>query len=143
MSGAHGYGLFEVFTQEWMDKEPLRNFDKDRAIVQSIQDHLTRLLNARQGALSHLPDYGLPDLTAAYGNLPYTTKYLQSAIQDCIAKYEPRIAEVEVIELPEDRAKGLVILEIRATLCDGRKTRFETLLKREGYATVIQRPVHD
>lgn len=143
MSGTHGYGLFEVFTQEWQDKTPIHVLDCDRAIVQSIQDHLSRLLNARQGALFHLPDYGLPDITAAYGDLPYTISDLQSAIEDCIKKYEPRIADVEVVSLPEDRSKGVVILEIRAMLLTGRKTRFETYLKSEGYAKVIQRPEHD
>jgi type VI secretion system protein len=143
MRGANGYGLFEVFTQEWLDKEPLRKLDRDHATIQSIQDHLSRLLNARRGALSHLPDYGLPDLTAAYGNLAYTIKELQSDIQKCIAKYEPRISDVEVIQLPEDRVKGVILLEIRATLLSGLKTRFETHLKSEGYATVIQSPVYD
>ncbi len=143
MTGALGYGLFEVFTQEWKDARPLHVLDCKNAIVQSIHDHLSRLLNARQGALSHLPDYGLPDITAAYKDLPYTVIDLQTAIKDCITKYEPRIAEVNVIELPKDRAKGVVILEIRATLLDGRETRFETYLKSEGYAKVIQSPEHD
>ncbi len=143
MREAHGYGLFEVFTQEWQDNTPLHVCKGDSVIVQSIQDHLSRLLNARQGTLSHLPDYGLPDITEAYGDLPYTIGDLQSAIEACIKKYEPRIVDVEVVSLPHDRAKGVVIMEIRARLTNGQATRFETYLKSEGYAKVIQRPVHD
>lgn len=143
MSSPIGLGLFEVFTQEWYDRTPLQALDINRAIIQSIQDHLSRLLNARQGALSHQPDYGLPDITEAYGDLPYTITKLQTAIEDCINKYEPRIADVKVVSLPDDRAKGVVILEIRATLLNGREARFETYLKSEGYAKVIQRPVQD
>lgn len=138
MSGMRGYALFEVFTQEWKDKTPLDVLKGDHAAVQSIQDHLSRLLNARQGALSHLPDYGLPDMAQAYGDLPYTITGLQLAIEECITKYEPRIQNVEVVKLPDDRAKGVVILEIRATLLNGSKMLFETYLKSEGYAKVVQ-----
>jgi type VI secretion system protein len=138
MNEIHSYGLFEVFTQEWQDQKPIHLLDTNQAIVQSIQDHLSRLLNARQGALSHLPDYGLPDLIQAYGDLSGAVGHLQAAIVECIKKYEPRIADVTVISLPDDRAKGVIILEIHATLLNGRKTRFETYLKSEGYAKVIQ-----
>ncbi len=137
-----GYGLFEVFTQRWRDNSPIHVLKNEQAVIQSVQDHLSLLLNARQGALSHLPDYGLPDLTAAYGDLPYKINDLKKAIQECILKYEPRIAEVQVISLPYDRAKGVAILEIRAMLLNGIKARFETHLKSEGYAKLIQIPQH-
>jgi len=143
MRASHGYGLFEVFTMEWQDSTPLHARTGELAMVQSIQDHLSRLLNARQGALSHLPDYGLPDITEAYGDLPYTISYLQTAIETCINKYEPRIVHVEVVNLPDDRAKGVLILEIRARLANGQEARFETYLKSEGYAKVVHTPVQD
>jgi type VI secretion system protein len=142
MNRTLGYGLFEVFTQQWRDNSSIHVLKNEQAAIQSVQDHLSRLLNARQGALSHLPDYGLPDLTAAYGDLPYTITDLKTAIAECIRTYEPRIAEVEVVSLPDDRAKGVAILEIRATLLNGIKARFETYLKSEGYAKLIQIPKH-
>lgn len=139
MSDLQNYGLFEVFTQEWLDKKPINAIAKEVAIIQSIQDHLSRLLNARQGVLSHLPDYGLPDITQAYADLPYTIGDLQVAIADCIKQYEPRIKDVEVVSLPDNRAKGVVIFEIRAILHNGRKATFETYFKSEGEAKVVQR----
>ncbi|MCU7843211.1 MAG: type VI secretion system baseplate subunit TssE [Candidatus Thiodiazotropha sp. (ex Monitilora ramsayi)] len=142
MSETLGYGLFEVFTQEWKDRTPIHVINDDRVIVRSVQDHLSRLLNARQGVLSHLPDYGLPDITEVYADLPYTVGDLRIALEDCIKKYEPRIAHVEVVSLPDDRAKGVVILEIRATLLNGRKTRYTTYLKSEGDAKVLQGSDH-
>lgn len=143
MRTSHGYGLFEVFTQEWQDSTPLHMHEGNDVIVQSIQDHLSRLLNARQGALFYRPDYGLPDITEAYGDLPYTIGSLQTAIERCIKNYEPRIVDVEVVSLPQDRAKGVVIMEIRARLANGQEARFETYLKSEGYAKIIHTPVHD
>jgi type VI secretion system protein len=89
--------------------------------------------------LSHLPDYGLPDITQAYADLPYTIGDLQVAIGECIRRYEPRIKDVEVVSMPDNRAKGVVIFEIIATLQNGRKATFETYFKSEGDAKVVQR----
>jgi type VI secretion system protein len=139
MKDLPNYGLFEVFTQEWLDKKPIKVIAKEAAIIQSIQDHLSRLLNARQGVLSHLPDYGLPDITQAYADLPYTIGDLQVAIGECIKRYEPRIKDVVVVSMPDDRAKGIVIFEIQATLQNGRKATFETYFKSEGDAKVEQK----
>jgi type VI secretion system protein len=138
MSQSQSYGLFEVFTQQWKDQSPLEVVDKGQVIVQSVQDHLARLLNARQGVLSHLPDYGLPDITEIYGDLPYTVGDLRAAIEKCIMKYEPRVQRVRVVSLPDDRAKGVVILEIQVTLLNGCKARYKTYLKSEGDAAVFR-----
>jgi type VI secretion system protein len=143
MSESQGYALFEVFTQQWKDRTPIDVISGDHILVQSVQDHLARLLNARQGVLSHLPDYGLPDITEIYGDLPYTVGDLRSAIEQCITKYEPRIKQVKVISLPDDRAKGVVILEIQATLLNGYKARYKTYLKSEGDAKVLPASEHE
>ena len=41
--------------------------------INNIREHLTCLLNSRCGSVSHLPDYGLPDLADIYRELPYST----------------------------------------------------------------------
>jgi type VI secretion system protein len=137
------YGLFEVFTQQWKDKTRIEAVHEDQILVQSVQDHLARLLNARQGVLSHLPDYGLPDITKIYGDLPYAVSDLRTAIELCITKYEPRVKQVTVVSLPDDRAKGVVILEIQATLLNGYKARYKTYLKSEGDASILRASEHE
>jgi type VI secretion system protein len=143
MIESQGYGLFEVFTQQWKDNKPIEVVHQDQVLVQSVQDHLARLLNARQGVLSHLPDYGLPDITQIYGDLPYAVSDLRIAIEQCITKFEPRVKHVTVVSLPNDRAKGVVILEIQATLLNGFKARYKTYLKSEGDAQVFRTSEHE
>ena len=38
----------------------------------SVLDNLQRILNSRAGSLSHLPDYGLPDMGLILQGLPAT-----------------------------------------------------------------------
>jgi type VI secretion system protein len=139
MNGLQPHGLFEVFTQEWLDKTSIDTVGAESINIRSIQDHLSRLLNARQGVLAHIPDYGLPDITELYGDLPYTVDILKDEIAKCIEKFEPRLCDVEIFALPEDRAKAVLIFEIRATLLNGGKATFETYLMSEGNAKVIHR----
>lgn len=138
MSVNKGYGLFEVFTQQWLDGTSIHTVSENGVSIRSIQDHLSRLLNARQGVLSHLPDYGLPDIAELYGDLPYTVRSLQKAIAVCIEKFEPRLIDVEIVSLPDDKAKAVLIFEIRATLLNGQRTVFETYLMSEGNAKVVR-----
>jgi type VI secretion system protein len=139
MSGLKTYGLFEVFTQQWLDKKSLDAVGGEDVNIKSIQDHMSRLLNARQGVLTHLPDYGLPDITHLYGDLPYSVDILKAAIAQCIEKFEPRLYNVEIVALPQDRAKAVLIFEIRATLINGGKTIFETYLLCDGNAKVTSK----
>ncbi len=143
ISATKAYGLFEVFTQQWLDQTSIHAMGGDGAYIRSIQDHLSRLLNARQGVLSHLPDYGLPDVTHLYDNSPYTVDVLEKAIALSIDTFEPRLTDVEIVRLPDNKAVDVLIFEIRATLLDGRRTAFETYLVREGSATVVYRPDDD
>jgi type VI secretion system protein len=139
MNGTQSHGLFEVFTQEWLDSTTTDTVGGEEIYTRSIQDHLSRLLNARQGVLAHLPDYGLPDITKLYNDLPYTKGTVQSAIAHSIKKYEPRLNDVEIVSLPKDRDKAVLIFEIRASLNNGSKATFETHLLSEGTAKVVHR----
>ena len=143
MIESRGYGLFEVFTQQWKDQTPIDVVHQDQILIQSVQDHLARLLNARQGALTHLPDYGLPDINKVYADLPYAVGDLRDSITQCITKYEPRIKHVKVVSLPDDRVKGVVILEIQAILINGDKAHYTTYLKSEGDAKVLRATEHE
>ncbi len=75
------------------------------ALMESVRQHVTRLLNARHGMSQALPDYGLPamaDLTVGTGDY---VQRVQEAIRNTIEKYEPRLRAVRVTRDPEAEAQ--------------------------------------
>jgi type VI secretion system protein len=52
-----------------------------RSEILSVQQNIRRILNARAGALKHLPDYGLPDLTNIYKALPASAHLLRQQME--------------------------------------------------------------
>ena len=88
----------------------LQNFDGERGLHQvseadqptlSVLDNLQRILNSRAGTLSHLPDYGLPDMGLILQGLPATAHGLMSTLTNTLLKYEPRLAAVNIELLPQ------------------------------------------
>lgn len=120
-----------------MNGEALSAYPGMNDRLASIHDHLIRLLNARQGVLGHMPDYGLPDVNRFYQNLPYTAEDLAKAVRDVIEKYEPRLESVEVKHLPRDDKFAIVRLEISGKVVGGSDVRFQTLFKSSGQAEVM------
>lgn len=129
--------LFEILTGHYHNGRPVAAAMSMDDLLVSIQDHLNRLLNARQGSLRHLPDYGLPDITCLYSGLPYSTSELTGAITRCIETYEPRLTDVIVIARPLAPGEGRLQLDITARLTDGSTARFKSYILREGQAEVI------
>lgn len=74
-----------------------RNWDQDeRQILDSVREHLTWLLNSRQGDTPACPDYGLPDLTGTVAGLPRSERAFCANVERTILKHEPRISWVRV-----------------------------------------------
>ena len=70
-------------------------------VILSVLDNLQRILNTRAGALAHLPDYGLPDMTLILQGLPGTAHQLVHILSDVLLKYEPRLKQVDVVMLEQ------------------------------------------
>ncbi|WJF90222.1 type VI secretion system baseplate subunit TssE [Paraburkholderia bonniea] len=97
-----GPGFFEQLTGHFSDGAAVDAFDAATQTFLSVQDNLQRILNSRRGALAHLPDYGLEDLSEIYRHLPASAHKLRQAMEATLLKYEPRLKAVEVvIEAPE------------------------------------------
>ncbi|CAN5255323.1 type VI secretion system baseplate subunit TssE [soil metagenome] len=110
--------------------------DETDLLLLSIQNHLVNLLNTRQGMLQHLPDYGLPDITAIYQGMPYSISYLLKTITAVIEKYEPRLHCV-IVKHNQQHDKNCVLnLEIRAQLINGGNIQFATYFLSGGKAMV-------
>jgi type VI secretion system protein len=118
--------LFDILAQEYINPE----FD-------SIKAHLNRLLNARTGSLAHMPDYGLPDVTELYQDLPYSVVTLTKAIENVIAKYEPRLQNVKIKHKKQaDRNDCVLQIEISATTTDNQTIDLNTYFNSAGGAEI-------
>lgn len=131
------FSIYETLSGRQLNGKELSEYPTMNDRLASIHDHLVRLLNARQGVLGHLPDYGLPDVNRYYQNLPYTAEDLARAVKEIIEKYEPRLESVEVVHLPRDMTLAIVHLEISGTVVGGGDVRFQTLFKSSGQAEVM------
>lgn len=55
--------LYEILTCNFTGDLPLKVINEEDQVILSVLDNIQRILNARVGTISHLPDYGLPDMT--------------------------------------------------------------------------------
>lgn len=101
----------------------------------SVLDNLQRILNSRAGSLSHLPDYGLPDMGLILQGLPATAHDLIGTMTDTLLKYEPRLAAISIELLPQ-ALPGHLEYALGLQLKDGQRVNFGTSLAAEGKVLV-------
>lgn len=70
-------------------------------VILSVLDNIQRILNSRAGAISHLPDYGLPDMTKILQGMPGTAHQLIEMLTRVLLKYEPRLQSLDVVLLDQ------------------------------------------
>lgn len=91
-----------------IDGEPLDSHDDKTLEILSVQANIRRILNTRAGAVKHVPDYGLPDLTDVYRNLTASVHDLRNQMETTLLKFEPRLRAVE-IEIDDRPDPGLMV----------------------------------
>jgi type VI secretion system protein len=89
--------LFDSFVGTFMDGTAIESVPVADRILWSIRDNLTRLFSAREGIQPHLKDFGLPDISEIYRQMPHGIERLQEAMERTIARYEPRLTRVSVV----------------------------------------------
>jgi type VI secretion system protein len=72
------------------------NMDEDESIRRNIQ----RMFISRQGSVSTLPDYGLPDLNDLTKSRADLVQDACAALKACIWNYEPRLVDADVVHQP-------------------------------------------
>lgn len=111
-----------------------------RNIYESIRDHLVLLLNTRRGAIAHLPDYGLPDMSEIYKGYPDSLYLLGAEIKRTIDRFEQRLLKVriELISSASDRfeANYAVTGFIRDSNEKLINVTFKTMISQGGKADV-------
>jgi len=97
------------------EKNPERRAKEDsRKLVDSVLDHLQKILNTKKGNVPIAEDYGIPDFTdliraspetlkdVEKGIIPETFKDFERSIKNMIQKYEPRLKSVRLTFTPQE-----------------------------------------
>lgn len=127
--------LYEMLLQNFDGELDLHQVSEDDQHTLSVLDNVQRILNSRAGTLSHLPDYGLPDMGTVLQGLPATAQTLMTTLQQTLLKYEPRLAAVNIEMLPQT-LPGHLDYALDAQLKDGEHLTFATTLAPEGRVLV-------
>jgi type VI secretion system protein len=114
-----------------IDGVALDDRDDNTLEILSVLENLKRILNTRAGTLKHLPNYGLPDLTNVYRNLPVSAHQLKAQMEATLLVYEPRIRSIDVEVMPVQ--PGMVVsYEMTCHLKKRGLVRFGTHYEPEG-----------
>jgi len=128
-------GLFESLTGHFLDKTKVEDVPVKNRRIMSLMDHLNRMFNTREGSITHLQDYGLPDISEIYRKMPHGIEELQEAIKRSVEKYEPRMHRVKV--LPRDAGeKFKLVFIISGELKGGGVVRFQTTFTSMGNSSI-------
>lgn len=127
--------LYERLLQNFAGELDLQRVCEADQHALSVLDNLQRILNSRAGALSHLPDYGLPDMGLILQGLPATAQGLIGVMTDTLLKYEPRLAAITIELLPQV-LPGHLEYALDMQLKDGQHVTFGTRLTPEGRVLV-------
>lgn len=93
--------LYEMLIGNFSGELNLHQVSEEDQVILSVLDNMQRILNCRAGTLSHLPDYGLPDMSKILQGMPGTAHTLMTTLSHTLLKYEPRLKSIKVILLPE------------------------------------------
>jgi len=117
-----GYFTHEAVNPVDVDRAYYEKFTEEEKLRKSIVENLMIILSTRQGSVSHLPDFGMPDIMQTFINAGYTYEPLKKQIRETILKYEPRIANVRTEEPQFDKNDMRLFLKIVLTIKDFSET---------------------
>ncbi|MBU9818814.1 MULTISPECIES: type VI secretion system baseplate subunit TssE [Rahnella] len=123
--------LYEMLLGNFAGGLDLHHVSEKNQVILSVLDNMQRILNCRAGTLSHLPDYGLPDMSKILQGMPGTAHSLMNVLSETLLKYEPRVKRINVILLPQSRP-GQLEYAIDAELKEFGLIRFGTEFMPEG-----------
>ena len=122
----------ELFPHRRETEDPSR-------VIDSIQDHLSQILNTRQGNVPISEEYGTPDFTDFLSEYPQSLRAFERAIRQTIMQFEPRLRAVRVAFTPQDEDRLVVKFQIFAKLAASESNTsvlFESLLDSDGKISI-------
>jgi type VI secretion system protein len=132
-------GLFDVLYGRFSDGRRIEDTPGEEHLVLSVISNLNRLFNTRRGAILHLPDYGLPDISEIYRDMPYSLTGLQQAIRDAVEKYEPRLRRVRIEHQKTDPYSMRLEFVLHAELPNRQRVLLQTTFSSNELANVQSR----
>jgi len=123
----------------WQDAPRRREKDDPRKILESVLNHLQRILNTRQGNVPIGPEYGVPDFTDLVQVYPEGVRDFERSIKQTVQKYEPRLTSVRVRFIPPGEDVLSLRFQIKGRLnVDGAKdsVSFESTVGSDGRVSV-------
>lgn len=123
--------LYEILAGNFAGDLPLEVVNEEEQVILSVLDNIQRILNARAGAVAHIPDYGLPDMTKILQGMPGTAHELIDTLAGVLLKYEPRLQSLNVTLL-EQQVPGELRYTIDAELKGIGLVRYGTEFMPEG-----------
>lgn len=93
--------LYETLFGNFTGGLDLHQVSEPNQVILSVLDNMQRILNCRAGTLTHLPDYGLPDMTRILQGMPGTAHDLMTTLSAVLLKYEPRLQKISVVMLEQ------------------------------------------
>ncbi|MBX3474516.1 MAG: type VI secretion system baseplate subunit TssE [Planctomycetes bacterium] len=119
------------------DGDAARSTREDHtALLASIVRNLERILNTRSGQAPAQMDFGIPPPSEIAQGYPESIGQIQKAVRQCIEKYEPRLRDVQIMQLESDDNRLAVRFQVSGTLAtatDQRQIRFDTLIDPSGH----------
>jgi type VI secretion system protein len=131
MPYTHSPSLYEQLLGNFAGGLDLHQVSEDNQVILSVLDNMQRILNCRAGTISHLPDYGLPDMSKILQGMPGTAHSLLTTLSDTLLKYEPRLKSLNVVLLAQS-TPGHLEYGIDAELKEFGLVRFGTAFMPEG-----------
>ncbi|KAF1077360.1 type VI secretion system baseplate subunit TssE [Halodesulfovibrio sp. MK-HDV] len=111
-------------------------------VLQSVLDHLGKVLNTRQGSSLLADDYGLPDFTnMTNSSVSESAAWLERSIRNVALKYEPRLEDLSVEYIQKDTPQVALEFKISGKIKlndDKTEVVFETILEPDGRIRVME-----
>lgn len=131
MSESPRPSLYEALYNNFTGRLDLHQVSEQNQTILSVLDNMQRILNCRAGTLTHLPDYGLPDMTKILQGMPGTAHELMGTLSAVLLIYEPRLKKINVVLL-EENVPGELRYAIDAELKGIGLVRYGTEFMPEG-----------
>ncbi|MEN6615804.1 MAG: type VI secretion system baseplate subunit TssE [Syntrophorhabdus sp.] len=124
-------------------KDSVASTDEFSYIVNSIINHLQRLLNTRQGSVDIGEDYGMPDFTNYQGlGITEDAKGIAETLKTMILKYEPRLGSAHVTYEPDKDDPLSLRFKLQTQILNVRNqsviVELETIISSEGKVRVTK-----
>jgi len=126
--------LYDILYGYFESGIPIDDVAENEQTVISVMDNIERILNSRAGAIKHMPDYGLPDMSTIFKALPSSAYILMRAIEHTLLTYEPRISSID-INIEEKNNDAMVLAyELICHLKEGGLVKYGTYFMPDGKA---------